>query len=113
MQPEYQNKSSHYPLQRRVKGDEILRVQVATREQQASSTQGTRITLARLPLTIPLHVGFSQGLVAQIESVLKQEIDERTILSARPWRTHLHELLRHPKWVLDLDCLLDLPAGVE
>src|SRR5262245_38486462 len=62
----YYEKTGYYPLQRRVKGDEILRVRIATREQQTYLGQDPGLT----PVSI-------KEFVADIEGVLGREIDER------------------------------------
>jgi TonB family protein len=65
----YHKKSGHCPLQRRVEGEEAIRVRIATREQQ------TQLNRARdNPGVTAISV---KEFVADIEAVLEREIDER------------------------------------
>lgn len=74
----YYKKAGRYPLQHRVKSDEILRVQIATREQQAFLDPASPNYARSMDFNDPRFTSVSvKELVADIEGQLGREIDER------------------------------------
>lgn len=74
----YYEKSGRYPLQHRVKGGELLRVRIATREQQSFLDPAHGNYDKSIALDDPRFTLVSmKEFVADIEAVLGREIDER------------------------------------
>jgi hypothetical protein len=74
----YYMKAGRYPLQRRAKGDEILLVQIATREQQVYLDPKGPKYARKIDNKSPRFTSVSvKDFVAEIEGVLGRDIHER------------------------------------